>query len=87
LLQTANASKSRIGKKQVSVPKTRRKLQAQLEAQRRTVDVDHFDITTRELVRMVEEKELERAPSYQRKFRWTEEDESRLRNVSTSLRQ
>jgi hypothetical protein len=54
------------------------KLQGQLDKQRRTVDVDHFDITTRELVRMVEEGELERAPSYQRKFRWKEEDESRL---------
>jgi hypothetical protein len=54
------------------------RLQGQLDKQRRTVDVDHFDITTRELVRMVEEGELERAPSYQRKFRWKEEDESRL---------
>ena len=53
-------------------------LQGQLDTQRRTVDVDHFDITTRELVRMMEEGELERAPSYQRKFRLKEEDESRL---------
>jgi hypothetical protein len=60
------------------MPKASAKLQGQLDTQRRTVDVDHFDITTRELVRMVEEKELERAPSYQRKFRWTEADESRL---------
>ena len=54
------------------------RLQKQLDTQRRTVDVDHFDITTRELVRMVEADELQRAPSYQRKFRWKEEDESRL---------
>jgi hypothetical protein len=50
----------------------------QLEAQRRTVDVEHFDITTRELVRMIEERELQTAPDYQRKFRWREPDESRL---------
>jgi hypothetical protein len=62
----------------MSMAKAVAKLQAQLDAQRRAVDVDHFDLTTRELVRMVEDKELERAPSYQRKFRWTEEDESRL---------
>jgi hypothetical protein len=50
----------------------------QLETQRGTVDVDHFDLTVRELVRMVEEGELQTAPTYQRKFRWRESDESRL---------
>ena len=63
---------------EVTVATASANLQGQLDVQRRTVDVDHFDITTRELVRMVEEKELERAPAYQRKFRWTEADESRL---------
>ncbi len=60
------------------MPKLSERLQKQLDTQRRTVDVDHFDITTRELVRMIEDDELQRAPSYQRKFRWKEEDESRL---------
>lgn len=53
-------------------------LQQQLDTQRRLVDVDHFDITVRELVRMATESEIRRAPVYQRKFRWDEESESRL---------
>ena len=53
-------------------------LQAQLDAQRRKVDVDHFDITVRELIRMAEDSELHRAPAYQRHFRWDEKTESRL---------
>jgi hypothetical protein len=53
-------------------------LQEQLDAQRQKVDVDHFDLTVRELMRMAEEGELQRAPVYQRKFRWNETTESRL---------
>ena len=53
-------------------------LQKQLDDQRRKVDVDNFDVTVRELVRMAAEGELERAPDYQRKFRWSTEDESKL---------
>lgn len=53
-------------------------ISTQLEAQRRKVDVDNFDVTVRELVRMVEEGEIDRAPEYQRKFRWDETRESRL---------
>lgn len=53
-------------------------LTEQLETQRKRVDVDHFDITVRELLRMVDQKELKRAPEYQRKFRWNAVDESRL---------
>lgn len=53
-------------------------LQIQLDEQRRRVDVDNFDVTVRELVRMAAEGELNRAPEYQRKFRWSEADESRL---------
>jgi hypothetical protein len=54
-------------------------LQAQLDEQRRLVDVDHFDITVRELIRMaVVDDEIRRAPVYQRKFRWDEDTESRL---------
>lgn len=53
-------------------------LQEQLDAHRQRVDVDHFDLTVRELMRMAGEGELKRAPVYQRKFRWSEETESRL---------
>lgn len=53
-------------------------LQAELDRHRRQVDVDAYDITVRELVRLAVDHELEVAPAYQRKFRWTVEDESRL---------
>lgn len=53
-------------------------MQQQLETQRRKVDVDHLTITIRELMSMVERRELRRAPTYQRKFRWPEPTESRL---------
>lgn len=50
----------------------------QLSSQRRKVDSDNFDITVRELVRMVDDGELERAPEYQRQFRWRPIQESKL---------
>jgi hypothetical protein len=53
-------------------------IQQQLEVSRKKVDVDQFDITVRELLRMAGTGELRRAPVYQRKFRWTEELESTL---------
>lgn len=53
-------------------------LQQSLDRQRRKVDVENFDLTVREIVRMATDGELIRAPSYQRLFRWEEEDESRL---------
>ncbi len=53
-------------------------LQAQLDEQRQRVDVDHFDIPVRELVRMVTEGELKTAPAYQRQFRWDAARESEL---------
>lgn len=53
-------------------------MQAQLDAQRRKIDVDNYTITVRELLSMAERNELKRAPEYQRKFRWDEEAESRL---------
>ena len=52
--------------------------QAELDARRQKVDVDSYDLTVRELDRMCAEGELDIAPEYQRKFRWTAEDESRL---------
>lgn len=53
-------------------------LQADLDKQRRQVDVENFDLTLGELVRMAVAGELVRAPAYQRKFRWTAADESYL---------
>jgi Protein of unknown function DUF262 len=53
-------------------------LQTELDRERRKVDVDHFDITIREIVRMVLEDELHLAPEYQRKFRWDSARESQL---------
>jgi uncharacterized protein with ParB-like and HNH nuclease domain len=54
------------------------RLSEQLDAQRKKVDSDNFDVTVRELVRMVSEQELKRAPEYQRQFRWDEARESKL---------
>jgi uncharacterized protein with ParB-like and HNH nuclease domain len=51
-------------------------LREQLDRERRQVDVDHFDLTVGEIVRLSENNELIRAPAYQRKFRWSTEDES-----------
>ncbi|QQP96727.1 DUF262 domain-containing protein [Lysobacter enzymogenes] len=51
---------------------------AQYDKQRRKVDVDNLDVTVRELVRMVNSNEIDRAAEYQRKFRWGEDRESRL---------
>src|SRR5437870_11756263 len=53
-------------------------LKAQLDVERRRVDVEYSDITIRELLRMLEANELNAAPVYQRKFRWPEQAESRL---------
>lgn len=51
---------------------------SQFDSQRKKVDVDNFDVTVRELVRMVESGEIDRAPEYQRKFRWDADRESKL---------
>ena len=53
-------------------------LQTELDLQRRQVDVDNYDLTLGEIVRMAEANELIRAPEYQRKFRWSHDDESYL---------
>lgn len=53
-------------------------LQQQLDNHRQKVDVDTYDLTIREIVRMATEGELKIAPAYQRKFRWSPHDESRL---------
>lgn len=53
-------------------------ISAELESNRQKIDVDHYDISIREISSMASRKELHIAPTYQRKFRWSEEDESRL---------
>lgn len=53
-------------------------LYAQYDHQRKKVDVDNLDVTVRELVRMVNSNEIDRAAEYQRKFRWGEDRESKL---------
>lgn len=47
-------------------------LESQLADERRRVDVSSVTFSVRELVRMFEEGELRIAPSYQRKYRWSE---------------
>ncbi len=45
-------------------------LAMQLKNERRTVDFDTFDIIVQQLLSMLEKKELDIAPVYQRQFRW-----------------
>ena len=55
------------------------KMRNELNAQRRKVSFNTYDITVDELVRRSGDKEkLEVAPSYQREFRWDAERQSRL---------
>ncbi len=51
---------------------------ADLDRHRRSVDTDYFDLSLRELVRMVVEEEIKIAPAYQRQFRWDDETQSAL---------
>ncbi|MFE3073534.1 DUF262 domain-containing protein [Streptomyces sp. NPDC059247] len=51
-------------------------LEQQLRGERGRVDVAVHNFSVRELVRMIADEELNASPSYQRKFRWTETDES-----------
>ena len=53
-------------------------LQQELQDRRQRVDTDFFDLSLRELVRMVEEEELQARPEYQRKFRWAEQTQCEL---------
>lgn len=54
------------------------KMRNELNAQRRKVSFNTYDITVDELVRRVATKKIEVAPSYQREFRWDAERQSRL---------
>ncbi|GAA1388908.1 DUF262 domain-containing protein [Catellatospora chokoriensis] len=53
-------------------------LQTQLDNLRKAVDVDYFDLSLRELSRMVVEEEIRIAPEYQRQFRWKDDIQSAL---------
>lgn len=53
-------------------------LEEELGVQRRKVDFDTFDITLSELLRMIEQEEVDIAPAYQRQYRWDEERASQL---------
>jgi hypothetical protein len=57
---------------------THLQLQTNLQERRQKVDTDFFDLSLRELVRMVEEDELQARPEYQRKFRWPEKTQCEL---------
>lgn len=50
----------------------------QLDREKRSVSYDAYDITVRQLIDMVGNKELEIAPEYQRHFVWKEDRESEL---------
>lgn len=50
----------------------------QLEAQRRRVDFDTYDVTVDELLRRVSKGRIDIAPIYQRQFRWPTGRQSRL---------
>lgn len=53
-------------------------LLAQLETERRTVGFDSYDIIVRQLLDMVDNREIDIAPDYQRQFVWKEQRESEL---------
>ncbi|MEU6745964.1 DUF262 domain-containing protein [Spirillospora sp. NPDC046719] len=60
------------------MPDDEARLIAELDQHRRAVDTDYFDLSLRELIRMVEEGEIRIAPAYQRQFRWSNETQSAL---------
>jgi Protein of unknown function DUF262 len=60
------------------VTETPKNLQVELDKHRHAVDTDYFDLSLRELTRMVEEREIRIAPEYQRQFRWSDENQSAL---------
>lgn len=53
-------------------------LQSELEAHRKAVDTEYFDLSIREIVRMVETSEIVVAPAYQRQFQWKSDVQSAL---------
>lgn len=53
-------------------------LRDELDSHRRAVDTEYFDLSIREIVRMVEDLEINVVPSYQRQFRWDDDTQSEL---------
>jgi hypothetical protein len=53
-------------------------LQSEVDAQRRTIRTDGYPMSINELASMYREDELELHPEFQRYFRWTTEQKSRL---------
>ncbi|WP_345415639.1 DUF262 domain-containing protein [Pseudonocardia xishanensis] len=53
-------------------------LQDELDKHRRAVDTEYFDLSIREIVRMVESNEIIVAPAYQRQFQWKPNVQSAL---------
>ena len=60
------------------MPADEARLLAELDEHRQAVDTDYFDLSLRELVRMIDESEVRIAPAYQRQFRWDEATQSAL---------
>lgn len=60
------------------MPGTADQIIAQLDAERRTVAFDAYDIIVRQLMAMISSSEIDIAPDYQRQFVWGEERESEL---------
>jgi hypothetical protein len=53
-------------------------LQTQLQEQRRKVDFDSYDISVQQLLSMVQNKQINVAPAYQRQYRWDATRRSRF---------
>src|SRR5271156_351449 len=62
----------------MSTAKNTSKLTEQLTKQRRTVDFDTYDITIQQLISMLQNKAIDIAPKYQRRFRWEDDRCSQL---------
>src|SRR5476651_418734 len=53
-------------------------IQSQLDANRRSVSFDSYDVTVRQLYDMISEEIIDVTPEYQRHFIWTQERQSQL---------
>ncbi|WP_413398552.1 DUF262 domain-containing protein, partial [Pseudomonas sp. 1P02AnB] len=53
-------------------------IQAQLDANRRSVSFDSYDVTVRQLYDMISEEIIDVTPEYQRHFIWSQERQSQL---------
>ena len=55
------------------MPAQPQEMLAQLDAERRSVSYDGYDIIVRQLVDMIRSKEIDISPDYQRHFIWKED--------------